>query len=120
MSYLFLACSEWSLSFDHFVNEAAKAEPVWTKSVLLVVYDLRRHVTNGANPTSDHFALWYLNGQAEVRDTHVAVVIQQNILRFAIAVHDAHCMQVLQAAQNLHQNMVYKKIIQILEIGLLV
>lgn len=109
MSYLFLACSEWSLSFDHLVNEAAKAEPVWTKSVLLVVYDLRCHVTNSANPTSDHFTLWYLNSQAEVRDAHMAVVIQQNILRFAVAVHDAHRMQVLQTAENLFGNKINQK-----------
>lgn len=100
-SNLFLACSERRLSFDHFVDEAAKAEPVWTKSVLLVVYDLRCHVPNGADPTSNHLALWYLHGQAEVRDAHVAMVVQQNVLRLAISVHDAHRVQVLQTTQHL-------------------
>ena len=47
------------------------------------------HVADGADAAADDLALGYLHGQAQVGDAHVAVVVQEDVLRLAVAVHDA-------------------------------
>ena len=48
-----------------------------------------------------HLSLWNLQGEAEVRDSHVATVVEQDVLWLAVAVHDAVGVQVIQAQQHL-------------------
>ena len=64
--HLFFTLSERSSSFDHLVDETPEAEPVGTEGVLLVIDDLRGHVTHGANTASHSLALWDLHSQSKV------------------------------------------------------
>lgn len=98
---LLLARPEGRLALDHLVQETAEAEPVGRERVLLVVDDLGRHVAHGADPAAHHVALGYLDGQPEVGDAHVAVVVEEDVLGLAVAVDDALEVQVLEATDHL-------------------
>ena len=78
--YLFFPCSKGGSALDHFVDEASQAEVVRAEGVLLVVDDFWGHVPHSADPTSNHFTLRDLQGQAKVGDSDMAIVIKQDVL----------------------------------------
>lgn len=59
-----------------------------------------RKLTDGTNASAHHLALGNLHGQSQIGDAHMAVVVEQNVLGFAVAVHDALLVQMLETAHD--------------------
>ena len=65
--HLLLALSEGGSSLYHLVYQTTKGEPVWTEGVLLIVNDLRSHVADSSNTTTNSFSFRNLNSKPEIR-----------------------------------------------------
>jgi hypothetical protein len=96
-----LPCSKRRPSLNHLVDETAEAEVVWAVGVLLVVNDLRRHVSYRAHAPPHHLTVGDLEREAKVRDAHVALVVEQDVLGLAVTVHDAVRVKVVEAEKDL-------------------
>ena len=86
--HLLLPLSEGSSSLDHLVDQTPETEPVWTEGVLLIVNDLRGHVTNCSHATSHSLALGNLHSEAEIRNPENIWILarrNKNICKFSAA-----------------------------------
>jgi len=68
------------------------------------------HIADCADTPPDHLPFGNLDRQAKVRDSNVAVIIKQNVLRFAVSVDYSDHMQVFKTTQHLETFNKFKKV----------
>lgn len=102
------------MSLEQLVQHAAEAEPVGTRVVRRPLGEhLRRHVAVRADRRV-RLLLAEIAGQPEVRDAHVAVLVQQDVGRLQVPVHDEALVHVVEAQDDLdgrrRENMVINSV----------
>lgn len=70
----------------------------WTK---LLVGSALTHISDSADASSHHLSLRYLHRQAQIWYPHMSCVVQQDVLRLAVPVHQSLVVQVFQPTEYL-------------------
>lgn len=92
---------ERRVALEQFVQHAAEAEPVRARVVRCALgQDLRRHVAVGAD-RGVRLLFAKITGQPEVGDAHVPVLVQQDVGRLQVPVHDEPLVHVLEPEDHL-------------------
>ena len=56
------------------------------------------HVADSAHSSADHLSFGNVDCQPQIGYSDVAVIVEQNVLRFAVSIDDPLCVQMFQAA----------------------